>query len=105
MHANDTNSEINNYTKHWHYNATYNDIDNEGTFVWDDGSTSTYTNWADGEPNDAIGNTNCVHTYHTGEWNDGYCPGTAGCFFCSKIGKYINAITGMSEMSEVVKGL
>ena len=83
----------------------YNDIDNEGTFVWDDGSTSTYTNWADGEPNDAIGNTNCVHTYHTGEWNDGYCPGTAGCFFCSKIGKYINAITGMSEMSEVVKGL
>ena len=33
----------------------YNDIDNEGTFVWDDGSTSTYTNWADGEPNDAIG--------------------------------------------------
>ncbi|WP_085766334.1 LamG-like jellyroll fold domain-containing protein [Nonlabens spongiae] len=31
----------------------YNDIDNEGTFVWQDGSNSTYTNWRSNEPNNS----------------------------------------------------
>ena len=32
----------------------YNDRDNEGTFVWADGSASTYTRWAPGEPNGGV---------------------------------------------------
>ena len=47
----------------------YNDIDTEGTFVWDSGSTSTYTNWAAGEPNNA-GNEDYTELNYDGYWND-----------------------------------
>ena len=33
----------------------FNDVAVEGTFVWDSGSTSLYTNWAAGEPNNTHG--------------------------------------------------
>jgi hypothetical protein len=32
-----------------------NDIATEGTFVWDDGTTFSFTNWHTGEPNDGLG--------------------------------------------------
>ena len=66
----------------------FNDIDNEGTFVWDDGSTSTYTNWNGGEPNDAGGSEDCAQTFASGRWSDGNCANDVNCFYCSKLGKY-----------------
>ena len=66
----------------------YNDIDTEGTFVWDDGSTSTFTNWVNGEPNQS-GDEDCVHTRSNLQWNDANCGSQLNCFFCSRIGKYL----------------
>ena len=66
----------------------YNDINTEGTFVWDDGSTSTFTNWASGEPNQS-GDEDCVHTRGDPDWNDENCGAQLNCFYCSIIGKYL----------------
>lgn len=55
----------------------YSDLDLEGTWVWSDGSTSTYDNWNRGEPNGGTGES-CAHFYtnhHIGHgvWNDENC--------------------------------
>ena len=50
----------------------YNDKDNEGTWVWANGETSTYTNWDVVEPNGAE-YENCACIYPTGKWNDLPC--------------------------------
>ena len=51
-----------------------NDSQNEGTFVWVSGEALTFTNWANGEPNNANGDEDYVNMYpnsfSTGEWND-----------------------------------
>ena len=51
-----------------------NDRDEEGTFVWSDGTTGGYRPWADGEPNDS-GGEDCGHfwTAHGGMYNDMPC--------------------------------
>lgn len=50
------------------------DSDIEATFVWIDGSTVSYTNWGDGEPNDDFGMSDCVILLGTtGKWNDTPC--------------------------------
>jgi hypothetical protein len=49
------------------------DITSEGTFQWTDGSSSTFTNWAANQPDDATGGFNCVETYGDGTWNDQDC--------------------------------
>ena len=64
-----------------------NDIDNENTFVWADGSSSTYRKWNSGEPNDSGGNEDCVHIFGTEYWNDIPCTHTLGCYFCSSTGE------------------
>ncbi|CAN0081417.1 unnamed protein product, partial [Heterosigma akashiwo] len=56
----------------------YSDSEVEGTYVWEDGSSSTYTNWNTGEPNDAGSIEDCVAMYTEdsgsgGYWNDEYC--------------------------------
>lgn len=50
-----------------------NDAYSEGTFVWEDGSTVDYTNWAYGEPNDAGGYEDCGELTWSWQWNDLPC--------------------------------
>ena len=47
----------------------FNDAATEGSFVWADGSNSTYTNWNGSEPNNS-GNEDYVHFTSGGRWND-----------------------------------
>ena len=53
----------------------YTDEDSEGNFEWVSGSSSGYTNWNSGEPNDAgFGGEDCaVLSYFGGDWNDLPC--------------------------------
>ena len=65
-----------------------NDIDNEGTYVWADGTASTYTHWTPGEPSG--GSEDCTEMYPTtGNWNDKTCSSASTCYFCSTTGKVI----------------
>jgi len=48
------------------------DSEEEGVFVWDDGSEVDYTHWNTGEPNDWGGNEDCTELTH-GIWNDLAC--------------------------------
>ena len=66
-----------------------NDRDNEGTFIWADGTVSTYTRWNSGEPNDAGGNEDCTEIYSTSYWNDQQCTDSSSCYLCSTNGKLI----------------
>ncbi len=59
-------------SKYWW--TGYNDRSREGTWEWDDGSASTYTNWYPGEPNDS-GGEDCAELNRFGDarWNDADC--------------------------------
>src|ERR1043166_4713927 len=53
----------------------FNDVTNEGHFVWSSGEAVTYTNWAAGEPNNFQGNEDFTTIYPPsnpapGKWND-----------------------------------
>jgi hypothetical protein len=57
----------------------YTDAGTEGIWAWQDGSTSTFTAWASGEPNDSgagedCGQLNRFHPEYT--WNDEPCYST-----------------------------
>jgi len=64
----------------------YNDKATEGTWVWANGETATYTNWNGGEPNNA-GNEDYAAIYSNGGWNDLYAS-------YSSIGGIIEMSTG-----------
>ncbi|XP_072177025.1 echinoidin-like [Diadema setosum] len=58
----------------------YNDIRSEGTWVWNDQSTTPYTNWRHGQPDNAGGYQDCAKVWYTGsysdrarDWDDGSC--------------------------------
>ncbi|MEL6942855.1 MAG: lectin-like protein, partial [Bacteroidota bacterium] len=47
----------------------FTDEDTEGTFVWEDGSPVSFTNWASGEPNNS-GDEDYTELRTNGHWND-----------------------------------
>ncbi|XP_027047022.1 uncharacterized protein LOC113674731 isoform X3 [Pocillopora damicornis] len=59
----------------------YNDIDNEGDWVWSDRMTSSYTNWDDKSPNN--GGVSCAIVTSTGKWHDEPCQSQFS-FICKK---------------------
>jgi hypothetical protein len=56
----------------------YDDRAVEGSFTWLDGSPSTWTDWASGEPNDYGGTEDCtmIGRYGDATWNDTGCGET-----------------------------
>ncbi len=60
-----------------------NDIASEGTWVWSDGTTVSYTNWHSGEPNDGGGNEDCgqLNRFTDETWNDEPCS-SAFAYIC-----------------------
>ena len=59
----------------------YNDIDNEDTWIWLDGTRTDlymnqYENWHDGEPNNGIYGQDRAQIYADGTWDDDYCKET-----------------------------
>ncbi|XP_035699632.1 uncharacterized protein LOC118432207 [Branchiostoma floridae] len=69
-----------------------NDLQSEGTYKWEDGTSLSYTNWAPGEPN--TGHERCVMYFSgaTGDdlkykWNDSTCD-TKGMFICQQNRQY-----------------
>merc|ERR1712173_552605 len=52
-----------------------NDREAENTFLWEDGSSTSYRTWWPNEPNDSTGNEDCVHVGRSSDrhWNDLGC--------------------------------
>ncbi|XP_038062341.1 echinoidin-like [Patiria miniata] len=64
----------------------FNDIASEGSFVWNDGTTGTYTNWSSQQPDNVggSGNVDCavLAKYYQWLWDDRGCY--APSFFLCK---------------------
>ena len=65
-----------------------NDIDEEGTWKWTDGSPFEFRFWHSGQPDNYGGIEDCMHAWgielERGEtWNDGICSESL-TFLCSK---------------------
>lgn len=61
---------------HYHVWIGFNDRDNENSFIWMDGSTSQWTNWGEGEPNNAgTRGEHCteIRGRQSPKWNDNRC--------------------------------
>ena len=56
----------------------------EDTFLWVDGSSVDYSNWASGEPNDYGSGEDCAEQYSGGTWNDRSCTSTQA-FVCNDV--------------------
>ena len=48
------------------------DQEEEGIFLWWDGSSPAYENWSSGEPNN-MGDEDCTELILWGQWNDIRC--------------------------------
>ncbi len=55
-----------------------NDISQEGTMEWSDGTVVQYSSYSNGQPDNAGGYEHCVHYLNNqnGAWNDGGCSWT-----------------------------
>ncbi|KAM9450976.1 lymphocyte antigen 75-like [Clarias gariepinus] len=57
-----------------------------GEYLWVDGSPMTYVFWANGEPNNADGEEQCVQmSRHPGTWNDVNCGRAISGYVCKKL--------------------
>ena len=54
----------------------------EGRWVWEDGSTSAYTNWEPGQPNNFFDQDCAEIDPDDGRWNDEYCLFAFQPFVC-----------------------
>lgn len=66
-----------------------NDISEEGSYVWTDGSPLVYHLWAPGQPHDVAHSENCVEMdpnggNDAGAWRDAYCNQHKG-YICEKL--------------------
>jgi hypothetical protein len=51
-----------------------NDIREEGTWVWSDGTPMDFTNWKRSQPDNGGGNQDCLDNYYSNpEWDDNFC--------------------------------
>jgi len=77
------------------------DMENEGTFVWSDGTPfcdcGGYNNWNEGEPNDLGGNEDCTHLLPNGRWNDLNC--NKKIQYVCEVGQALLALLGQSSSS------
>ncbi|XP_034741186.1 galactose-specific lectin nattectin-like [Etheostoma cragini] len=57
----------------------------EGTWMWSDGSKFNYKSWNEGQPDNWLGQENCLvmSWLSTGNWNDWVCYNQAS-FVCSR---------------------
>ncbi|KAE8619761.1 hypothetical protein XENTR_v10009962 [Xenopus tropicalis] len=62
------------------------DTDQEGAWVWVDGTdySTSYKFWKEGEPNDHLNNEDCAHMWTHGEWNDVPCSYSYCYAICEK---------------------
>ena len=60
-------------SQHWWFG--YHDIEEEGAFVWLDGSPSRFTHWSPGTPEDGgrFKTEDCAELGEDGLWNDEDC--------------------------------
>lgn len=74
------------------------------SFAWTNGDALSYTNWQDGEPNNAGGNEDYVHTYAgLGTWND---LAEGGSWGGDKFGVVeLTAVPEPSEIALMIAGL
>ncbi|XP_012889053.1 PREDICTED: low affinity immunoglobulin epsilon Fc receptor [Dipodomys ordii] len=61
------------------------DLDVEGEFVWMDGSPVSYSNWLQGEPNNAGSDEDCVMMRGSGHWNDAFCRSQLDTWVCERL--------------------
>jgi hypothetical protein len=60
-----------------------NDIAQEGSWKWADGSPLTYSRWTGGEPSNSGSIEHCGHVYMgSGGWNDDNCSTRIWSFIC-----------------------
>ena len=74
-----------------------NDLETEGTWVWADGSDSTYRHWAPNEPNDSGGVQDCGCTWIHRIMDDCNCWWSFSCYFCTIVGELHNIIILMLQ--------
>ncbi|CAJ0942252.1 unnamed protein product, partial [Mesorhabditis belari] len=61
----------------------YNDIQREQEFVNSDETSTNFTNWATGQPDNGNWNENCVLVHSNGQWSDEFCM-IARDFLCKR---------------------
>ena len=74
-----------------------NDINDEGTFTWVDGTDVNYTNWAADQPASTGGaaTQDCVHYWKYNQWADRDCNGkdsASTVFVCNRLNSFVYSV-------------